>query len=170
MDVGYWCCQVSRCLSIYRFDNGLLGFLPPVVVFLKMKLGVQWSCDGKDKASFQGSVFSYSALNYPAITWVLRHLVSGVRGSTIFHLASNFSFFKVVAGRTKWGKAERKTYWTQETKVARFWYWWFMKGFDEEGRKWVVKEVKEILIRFRLKCIGVTCRIAENLNQQSGDC
>lgn len=31
------------------------------------------------------------------------------------------------------------------------------------GREWVVKEIKELHIRFRLKCVGVTCGIAENI-------
>lgn len=167
VNVGCWCPPVSCCLSIYRFGNGLLGFLPPVVVFLKMKLDVQCSCDGKDKAPFQGNVFSYS-LNL-AITWVLRHQLPGVRSSAIFHLASEFSLSERLLEELNVGRQKERPVKTQEAKVASFWRWWFMEGFDEVRREWVMKEVKEILIKFRLKCVGMTCTIAENTKRHSRD-
>lgn len=51
----------------------------------------------------------------------------------------------------------------QETIAASSWHWWFMEGFDEVGREWAVQGMKELLVRFRLKCIAVTCRIAGNI-------
>lgn len=71
-------------------------------------------------------MFSYSALGYPAITWVLRHLVPGVRSSTIFHLASKFSFSKWLleelnVGRQKERPIEPKKPKLQASGIGGLW-------------------------------------------------
>lgn len=86
-----------------------------------MKLGAQCSGNGKYKASFQGNMFSYS-LN-PAVAWILRNLLPGVRSSTIFHFASEFSFSKESPKELDVGRQKERPTNPKKPNPFSSWHW-----------------------------------------------